>query len=1111
MTTRKPWQSRCTRAFALLLCALFACVSTLHAQRSIVASHLAAPDYSNIDLGPLPGSQMLTLTLSLAPGAERTAALDHFIADQMRPCDPRYRHWLLPSEFAQRFGADEASIAAVSAWLQANGLTVASVSPSNLRLIAMGTVAQVAAAFRVELRQYLGPPDSQGNRHLYFANAAPPSLPQSLSGLVASVSGLDDRSPPSPIQLSAFPSSGPSAIASQAGPSFATVQAAFERAVDTNAAAFLLIDTSACSSAFAASDIAAWSTTLKQAEAQGITVIATARCPTGAFPASLPGLTAILPEGPPAAPAQFTGIAPRPQWQSADGLPLDGWREQPDIAVPSAAGLVETLDGIARRAGARLGNIAPVLYALAKSPGLYTQPDNAPPGTWQPGDGLGLVDLKRLAAEFPAGSSGTSSLLTVSNYAPYHGQPLTLTATVTSTGGSGVPTGTVTFTSTQKGTLGTATLNASGIATFSSNSLQAGMYTTTSVYSGDANYLGSTSGVATITILGEPSLITPTVEPGAAAGGNAAIDVSITSASGVGTPSGTVTVAPQGTTNPATATATLAGTGATATARVLLPVYQAGQFTLLVSCADPDPSFTCYSPVSVQMSVAKGATATALSASPLDPAVGQPYTLTATVSGTGTAAASLSTAARAATTLRGRRKSLPATALAAPYTGPTGNVHFMDGTQYLATAALTNGIATYSSTATSASHSFNAMYSGDANYGTSSSSTPTTTGTTPTSTSITASASSIGAGQSVTFTAAVSSPGLPPTMTGTVTFTAAAQGVLGSASVTRGAAALTLTGLAAGNYSVTATYSGDSVFAPSTSPTPVAVSVAAQPTSIAVASNVASALSGIQVLLTATVTGTAAVAPTGKVTFYDSFGGVASSLGSATLATQGPDSAAATLTISALAPGTHSIYAVYAGDSVHLASTSPTITLASTDYALTFVPPSLTLNPGQTGQPTLTVTYQGGFTGTVSFGCTPPPNIEMTCSFTPTVLNAAGTTTLVVGTVAPSSVSAAQQTNATPSGLFGLRTAAGVALALLLLIPRPRRIPTLFVVLLAIASLAALTATTGCTGTNLAHSGTPAPTDPGTALGTQILSITTAGSDGVNTVRHDLQYQVTVQ
>ena len=61
-----------------------------------------------------------------------------------------------------------------------------------------------------------------------------------------------------------------------------------------------------------------------------------------------------------------------------------------------------------------------------------------------------------------------------------------------------------------------------------------------------------------------------------------------------------------------------------------------------------------------------------------------------------------------------------------------------------------------------------------------------------------------------------------------------------------------------------------------------------------------------------------------------------------------------------------------------------------------------------------------------------------------------------------------------------------------------------------------LTANLGCglgtTTTTTPPSGTGTnPSDPGTPLGTQNYTITAAGSDGVNTVRHTYQYQVTVQ
>jgi hypothetical protein len=75
---------------------------------------------------------------------------------------------------------------------------------------------------------------------------------------------------------------------------------------------------------------------------------------------------------------------------------------------------------------------------------------------------------------------------------------------------------------------------------------------------------------------------------------------------------------------------------------------------------------------------------------------------------------------------------------------------------------------------------------------------------------------------------------------------------------------------------------------------------------------------------------------------------------------------------------------------------------------------------------------------------------------------------------------------------------------------RRRSIPTLLLVVFAVC----LTANLGCgQGGSATATGstTPTLTDPGTPLGTQIFTITTAASDGVNTVRHSYQYQVTIQ
>jgi hypothetical protein len=78
------------------------------------------------------------------------------------------------------------------------------------------------------------------------------------------------------------------------------------------------------------------------------------------------------------------------------------------------------------------------------------------------------------------------------------GKPLTLTATVTTNGGTAA--GTVNF---YNGTtlLGAGTLNAAGAATFTSATLPVGAYSITAVYVGDANDTGSTSAALALTIV----------------------------------------------------------------------------------------------------------------------------------------------------------------------------------------------------------------------------------------------------------------------------------------------------------------------------------------------------------------------------------------------------------------------------------------------------------------------------------------------------------------------------------------------------------------------------------------------------------------------------------
>jgi drug/metabolite transporter (DMT)-like permease len=91
--------------------------------------------------------------------------------------------------------------------------------------------------------------------------------------------------------------------------------------------------------------------------------------------------------------------------------------------------------------------------------------------------------------------------------------------------------------------------------------------------------------------------------------------------------------------------------------------------------------------------------------------------------------------------------------------------------------------------------------------------------------------------------------------------------------------------------------------------------------------------------------------------------------------------------------------------------------------------------------------------------------------------------------------------------LGSLEAAGGVALAGMLcwLLPaRRRRLPAMLLWLLALG----MTLNLGCSAGNFT---TQLGTAAGTPLGTTLLVINTAGTNGSNTVRHNYTYQVTVQ
>ncbi|HXB62824.1 MAG TPA: Ig-like domain-containing protein, partial [Acidobacteriaceae bacterium] len=318
---------------------------------------------------------------------------------------------------------------------------------------------------------------------------------------------------------------------------------------------------------------------------------------------------------------------------------------------------------------------------------------------------------------------------------------------------------------------------------------------------------------------------------------------------------------------------------------------------------------------------------------------------------------------------------------------------------------------------------------------------------------------------------------------------------------------------------ITATYLGDTNWTGSTS-TATPVTAIASPTTTTLGSNYTTALSGTNLILTAVVGGTNSTIqlnPTGSVTFYDNYNGVIATLGTAVLSAEGPFSSQATFTTTGLQGGTHNIFSIYGGDSNFATSTSPTLVITEQSYTLLFNPTTLTLTRGQSAQVAVILGTLGGFNGTITFGCTPPPDTETTCDFLPATVAAGGSTMLFIGTTAPDAA------HGTTTAQLAPVLIPFTAMGLLLILPGGRkRLGRVMGAGLLLLLLAAGVANMGCSTVNVASGTTTGTggsggtgTDTGTPLGSINFTITTAGvstgSNGTYTVSHTTSYMVTTQ
>jgi probable HAF family extracellular repeat protein len=360
------------------------------------------------------------------------------------------------------------------------------------------------------------------------------------------------------------------------------------------------------------------------------------------------------------------------------------------------------------------------------------------------------------------------------------GQSVEITASLSST--AGIPTGTVSF---YEGAslLGSGTLSTAGQASILRSDFSVGSHAFSAIYAGDGNYSGATSLAISQNVSKATSTVVLSSTPNpSTVGQNVMLTATVTGQYG-GSVTGSLTFKK--------GSNTVLGTASVVNGVASLELSSLGQGSHVISAIyfGDTGNLGSTSPAITQTVAPKAPSSTTLSSS-LNPSyAGELVTLTATV--TSSAAGS-----------------------------PSGTITFKQGQLVLGSAEIDNRQAKFNTSSLSAgSLSITALYSGDAQFASSTSAVITqTVNKVPSSASLASSPNPSTLGSAVLFSATVTTQnGTVPT--GTVTFKEGST-VLGIASLsaaTPNLATFSSTTLSRGRHNIKAVYSGSNAVAGSTS------------------------------------------------------------------------------------------------------------------------------------------------------------------------------------------------------------------------------------------------------------------------------------------------------
>jgi uncharacterized protein (TIGR03437 family) len=169
-------------------------IGPIEADREVVLQKhlhpLARPEF---DRGAAdPAMKLDYVTMVLKPTAAQESDLETLLIQQQDRSSAGYHKWLTPEQFGDRFGLAASDIAAVSSWIEAQGLHIEDTARGRNWIAFSGTVAQIQQALHTEIHRFV----VDGEMH--YANATDPSVPAALADVVRFFRGLDDFEPEPP-------------------------------------------------------------------------------------------------------------------------------------------------------------------------------------------------------------------------------------------------------------------------------------------------------------------------------------------------------------------------------------------------------------------------------------------------------------------------------------------------------------------------------------------------------------------------------------------------------------------------------------------------------------------------------------------------------------------------------------------------------------------------------------------------------------------------------------------------------------------------------------------------------------------------------------------------